>query len=316
LNVKALVELHQQYLDVPQSLSGNFGDGYLYQHNILYRNVRKQGILCGTTYSVGGNSRWYDYLVFPLVNFDELLENKEIPYVDNYNVLLRLCQKHPKLILPEKFIRDSFKRNYLLHETCHCIAHDFLLKPTKHSQEMSVNKISKSIRLLNSLLGESFANSVELISSAIADTNAHIFLHALNSYIPYSPKSRELVQKAIDEIGLPGFLKLAFTSYFFNNLLGYEHSKANAEKILAVFNPYLKLEIKNGNREIILDVLFKCCLLNTRFRDETSIVYFSSLGLGDTYKNLSAEKVFSDPKTVKNITEKAIQLCDLVLDEN
>jgi hypothetical protein len=309
LNVKALVELHQQYLDVPQSLPENLGDGYLCQNNVLYRNVRKQGLSCGTTFCIGGNLRWHDYMVFPLVSFQELLENKEIPYIDNYNVLLRLCQKHPKLTLPEKFIRDAFKRNYLIHETCHLIADDFLPKQTK-------NKASKSAKLLNSLLGEALANSVELISSAIADTNAHILLYALNSYVAYSPLGKNLLQKAMDEVGMPDFLKLAFASYFFNNLLGYEHSKENVEKILARFSPYLNLEIKNGNQGVVFDAVFRCCVLNTRFRDETSIVYFSSYGLGDKYKNLSAEKVFSDRKAVENIARASIQLCDLVLEES
>jgi hypothetical protein len=309
LNVKALVELHQQYLDVPQSLPENLGDGYLCQNNVLYRNVRKQGIERGTTFCLGGNLRWHDYMVFPLVSFQELLENKEIPYVDNYNVLLRLCEKHPKLSLPEKFIRDAFKRNYLIHETCHLIADDFLPKQTK-------TKLSKSAKLVNSLLGEAFANSVELISAALADTNAHIFLYALNSYVAYSPKGKELLQKAIDEIGMPDFLKLAFASYFFNNLLGYEHSKENAEKILAQFSPYLNLEIKNGNQGAVFDALFRCCVLNPRFRDETSVVYFSSFGMGDKYKDLSSEKVFSDPKVIEKIARASIRLCDLVLEES
>ena len=314
MNVTALVKLHQQYLDIPQSLRENLGDGYLCENNILYRNVRKQGIICGTTYNVNENSRWYDYMVFPLVNFDELLESKEIPYIDNYNVLVRLSEKYPKLSLPEKFIRDSFKRNYLLHETCHCIAHEFLLEQKKKSQKTSENKLSKSVKLLNSLLGEALANSVELISSAVADTNAHIFLHVLNSYVPYSPKTQELLQKAIGEAGISVFLKLTFVSFFFNNLLGYEHSKENVEKILDLFSPYF--EFKNEKREIVLEALLKCSRLNPRFRDETSVIYFSSFGLGDNYKKLSSEKVFGSRKMVENIAQSAHNLSDLILEEN
>ena len=89
-------------MDVPHSLPENFGDGYLCEHNRIYRNIRKQGVSRGTA-GLGGNSRWFDYMVFPLVNFDELINSKEIPYIDNYSVLLRLSQKHPKMTLPESF---------------------------------------------------------------------------------------------------------------------------------------------------------------------------------------------------------------------
>lgn len=312
MNVNAVVELHQEYLDVPHSLPENFGDGYLCEHNRIYRNIRKQGVSCGTTYSLGGNSRWFDYMVFPLVNFDELINSKEIPYIDNYSVLLRLSQKYPKMTLPEKFIRDAFKRNYLLHETCHCIAHDFLLKETKNSQKISEEKFSKSVKLLNCLLGEAFANSIELISSAAEKTSIHIFLHVLNSYVPYSPKTQELVHKATGEIGVEKFLKLSYASFFFNNLLGYEHSEANVKKLLDEFYPYF--EFDNKKREIVAEAIYKCARLNPRFRDETSVIFFDSFGLGNTYKNLSSEKVLKNPALIKNVAKTAHQLCDLILE--
>ena len=80
---------------------------------------------------------------------------------------------------------------------------------------MSEEKFSKSVKLLNCLLGEAFANSIELISSAAEKTSIHIFLHVLNSYVPYSPKTQELVHKATGEIGVEKFLKLSYASFFF-----------------------------------------------------------------------------------------------------
>lgn len=309
MNVKALVELHKEYLAVSQSLPENFGDGYLCEHNPLYRNIRKKGLSVGATYLKDENTRWYDYMVFPLVNFDELLANKEIPYIDNFNVLQRLSVKHPKLNLPEKFIRDAFKRNYLLHETCHCIAHQFLLDNTANGK-----KASKSVQLTNSLLGEALANSVELVSSTLATDSAHIFLHVLNSYVPYSPRLQEILQKALGEVGMSVFLKMTFASYFFNNLLGYEHSMENVEKIIDTFRPFFDFD--DSKREALSEAIWKGCRLNPRFRDETSVIYFSTFGLGDKYKSLTAETVFSSKKTIENLGQAANQLCDLVLTDN
>jgi hypothetical protein len=58
VNLTALVELHRQYLNVPQSLPENLGDGYLCQHNTLYRNVRQRALECGTRFLMKETDIW------------------------------------------------------------------------------------------------------------------------------------------------------------------------------------------------------------------------------------------------------------------
>lgn len=314
MNLESLVRLHKHYLEVPQSLPENIGDGFLCEHNLIYKNVRKYGLSCGTTFNSKRNTRWNDYMVFPLVNFDELLQKKEIPYVDNYNVLARLSSKYPTLGLPEKFIRDVLKRNYLLHETCHCIAQDYLTN-TSLVKSFGIDS-EKSIKLFDSLLGESLANSIEVAAIISVNNPTHIMLYVLNSYIPYSADYYKLVNNTVDQIGILNFLRVAFVSFFFNNLLGYEHSEENIELWFDIFKGLLDFEVNNKDRKILLEALYKCCRLNPRFRDETSVVYFSSLGSGDDYKKLSQAKVLSHENYVGVIAEAAKQFSSLILDEN
>jgi hypothetical protein len=313
MNVKALVGLHKQFTDIPQSISENIGDGFLCKHNKFYRKIRNLGLACGTDFIVKKNKFWNDYMVLPLVNFDDLLISRKIPVIDNFGTLARLSKKFPSLDLPEKFVRDTLKRNYLLHETCHCIANNVLTQTTVHIGSETEITNSKLTILLNNLLGEALANAVEIVSSTTADTNSHILLHALNSYVPYSPASNDLLKKAVDSIGMQAFLKLTFVSFFFNNLLGYEHSKTNLESILEKFGSHFKLHDDFSGRELVLEAILKCCRLNTRFRDETSTIYFSTLDLGDAYKILSAERVLHNQDIIDYIVWSANKLCDLIL---
>ncbi len=315
MNVKALVELNYKYLDVPHSISANIGDGFLCQNNKFYRKIRKMGINFGTEYALKHNDLWNDYIVFPFVNFDDILNKKTIPVIDNFNTLVRLSEKHPTLNLPEKFIRDSFKRNYLLHETCHCIANEFLAENSQYFEFSREEFSVKQITLLNSLLGEALANSVEIISSSIADNDAHIFFHALNSYVPYSPKANEILKDAVKAVGIVVFLKLTFISFFFNNILGYEHTEINVENLFNKFEPYFEFEGNTESKQKLLEAILKCCRLNTRFRDETSKVYFGSFGLGKEYEELTTEKVLDNLQMVEYLVWSTNRLCDPVLED-
>lgn len=314
MKVKALIELHKEYCDVPNNLKESCGDGYLCYNNDIYRTVREVALDYGTKYRVGGTIQWHDYMVFPLVNFYEILMNKEVPYIDNFNVLRRLVKKYPDITLPEKFIRDSYKRNYVLHESSHCISHTFYteLAEDEPGWESLDFESLKMQRLVEGLLGEALANSVERISASLATSNTHIFLHVLNSFATYEPKTHELIQRAKKEIGDTQIFKMLFITFFFNNLLGYEHSTSSVDLLIDRFARDCGINGKTSNRELLSEALLKFCRLNTRFRDETSVVYFTSFGLGDEYKNLTDEAVLKDEKTSSYVVQSAKKFSDII----
>lgn len=312
MKVDGLVKLHKQFQNTALSLKENCGDGYLCAHNKIYRNIRKTALDFGVKYCVGGSTQWLDYVVFPLVSFEAILEKNEVPYIDNFNVLRRLALRHPNIVLPEKFIRDSFKRNYVLHESCHCIAHKYFGNKTRIGDADFSKKFSPEfLKTVNSLLSEAFANSIERVSESFADSSAHIFLHVINSYVPFDPKTHDLMIKAREEIGEKTYFGMVFVAYFFNNLLGYTHSAESVQKIIERFtSPQLQ---KNKEKyDLLADALFRCCRLNPRFRDETSTVFFSSLGLDKEYDSLTYERVIGDKILCKYIGQSAAQLYDLI----
>ena len=318
MKVKALIELHKEYSDVPNNLKESCGDGYLCHHNDIYRTIREVALDYGTKYRVGGTVQWHDYMVFPLVNFYEILMKKEVPYIDNFNVLRRLVKKYPDITLPEKFIRDSFKRNYVLHESSHCISHAFFSERAEVEADWQSCDFesSKTQRLVEGLLGEALANSVERLSSSVATSSTHIFLHVLNSFATYEPKTHELIQRSKKELGDNQIFKMLFITFFFNNLLGYEHSVSNVNLLIDHYASDCGINEKVSSRALLSETLLKFCRLNTRFRDETSVVYFTSFGLGDEYKSLTDEFVLNDENISGYLVQSAKKFSDIIFNNH
>lgn len=314
MKVNGLVTLQKQFQNAEFSLKENCGDGYLCAHNKIYRNIRKTALNFGVKYKVGGTTRWLDYVVFPLMSFQNMLDKNEIPYIDNFNVLRRIARNYPGITLPEKFIRDSFKRNYVLHESCHCITHKYFEdKKNSGGAHFSKNISPELSKTINSLLSEAFANSIERASSSLADSSTHIFLHVLNSYVEYEPKNHELMVKVRENIGERLFFTMIFASFFFNNLLKYTHTVETVQNIIEKFDSS-ELSKKKKNKELTAEALYRCCRLNPRFRDETSVVYFSSLGLDKEYESLTYENVIEDEIFCGHIRRSAEELYDLIFD--
>jgi hypothetical protein len=312
MKIETLVKLHSQFKNTEFSLKENCGDGYLCTHNEVYRKIRKQSLDYGVKYRVSGTTQWLDYMVFPLVSFQTILDKNEVPYIDNFNVLRRLAGKHPNMILPEKFIRDAFKRNYVLHESCHCITNNYFKKEIDAGSSDFPTAFSLEIlKTFNSLLSEAFANAIERMSASFADSSTHIFLHVINSYVTYEVKTHELMRNTLQEIGIKNVFEIIFVSYFFNNILKYNHSSENIKNMIDKFVPSKILKNKK-KYDLITEALLRCCRLNPRFRDETSTVFFSSLGLQAEYSSLSYENIIADEASIKYIKRTASNLYDLI----
>ena len=87
-------------------LSRNFGDAYLCNNNKIFRNIRREALQLGYSFSVERND---NYLALPLSQLATILSTKKIPYVDNVSVLESIEAQIPNLANWAD-IRDSFRK--------------------------------------------------------------------------------------------------------------------------------------------------------------------------------------------------------------
>src|ERR1051326_6936606 len=109
-----------------QALPDILGDRYLYSRNKIFKAIRDSVLNFGYKFSKEHTQQWIDYQVFPLLSLQGFFDSKVIPYIDNGLCAALLVRKIPTIALEPKFLLDSMKKNYLLHESTHCVAHEFL----------------------------------------------------------------------------------------------------------------------------------------------------------------------------------------------
>src|SRR5258708_4990874 len=73
------------------SIADVFGDSYLIQHNVIYRNVRASAINEGFRFITDSNNAlWVSYQLMSLTCLDEIMQSKCFPCFPNKQVLRRL----------------------------------------------------------------------------------------------------------------------------------------------------------------------------------------------------------------------------------
>jgi hypothetical protein len=308
IDIAKLIALHDGNSGA-NALPHSLGDGYLYTHNTVFANVRNVVQARGFVLSHRHTSLWREYNVLPLLCLQSILDGRVVPYCDNVSPLRTVTSRSGNLALPQsvmQFLIGNLRRNYLLHESAHCIAHDVF-------QQMDGRgfQTDKTTLVLDNLFSESFANATETFASSLLETTAEKFFFKLNSFMSYIPEVKEAVWRLGSKHGPRGLFKFLCFSYFLANLRFKEVPPEMSEKCVSLMSEGGAVDDDDKQS---LDVLYANSLnLNEKFREETATVYFAFLGCSDEFAALYRHNLFDDSRHLSRYLDALNVLTDLVV---
>ncbi len=210
-----------------------------------------------------------------------------MPFVDNTSLLARLAQQNPEFAVSAAFLSGSLRRNYLLHESAHCIAHSVLsAMPTLGDGE---DAGAGDRFVLEALLGESFAMAAEKTAWALAHSPTHVFLYSLNSYTANDPEVRRIADEAIALTSAATVFRLAFITFFYLNAgtAVPEDTECDSFVDLAAGDE----PVSDTARSYLKRVVKEALSLNLAFRQDTTPTYFRLLNCEEAFARLRERKL-------------------------
>lgn len=310
IDIGKLIALHDGH-SCAQALHHSLGDGYLYEHNQVFANVRDVVQARGFVFSHRHTSLWKEYHVLSLLCLQSILDGRVVPYCDNVSPLRSVVSKSANLGFPQsvmRFLLGNLRRNYLLHESAHCIAHDVLQKI-----DAPGSQVDKKTLVLDNLFAESFANATETFAASLLHTIPEKFFFNLSSFMSYLPDVKEAAGQLGSKCGLRGLFKIICFSYVFANLR-YEEVTSEMSDLCVSFS-LDGAGLDEDDRQP-LAVLFENSLkLNEKFREETAAVYFGFLGCYDEFAELYRFNLFEDSGHLSRYLDALNTLTDLIISE-
>lgn len=307
IDIAKLIALHDRHSQ-PHALAHSLGDGYLYSHNKVFANVRDVVLANGFVFSHRHTNLWREYNVLPLLCLQSILAGRVVPYCDNVTPLRAMASRNASLGLTPsvmRFLLGSLRRNYLLHESAHCIAHHVFQQIDARGSH-----VDKKTLVLDNLFAESFANATETFATSLLETGAEKFFSNVSSFMAYISDVKEAVWRLGSKYGLRGLFKIICFSYFLANLRYEEVTPAMSD--LCVSLSFDGAGLDEDDKEP-LAVLFENSLkLNEKFRAETAAIYFGFLGCHDEFDAVYRLKLDDDSYRLSRYLEALNTLTDLV----
>jgi len=268
----------------PSALADSLGDQYLYDTNRVFANVRDVAAHFGYRFSARRTKLWRDYQVMPLLTLHRILEGGVIPYADNRTMLVRLAERNPRASMPPFFLVRSIKPNYVMHEAAHCVAsvifsgHDSLFDPVCRSKNERL--------VVQEILAESFANTVETLAVARVPEPLPAVFYALNSYMESSPRIEEILDRAAAVFGEELRFLILLLCYFEANLTPDPPTESTHLGMLEAAGVPLSDDLDTDLIAGLINIGFR---LSRGFRESTTPVYFGLLGCEAEYRALGRD---------------------------
>jgi hypothetical protein len=303
VKIKSLVELDAQSLG--NALVGAAGDSFLYGRNPMFARIRDLAIHLGYRFACDDTPLWRDYQGLPLLTLNRILDGKIIPFFDNGNVLTRLMESDPEVALPPQFIVSNVKHNHAFHESAHCVAHtvighytDVLAPACRSDRERFV---------LEAILVESFANTIETLGAAEDASVSHAVFYALNSYMLTSLKTKKLLERSRDALGPVTTFLLVYLSYVESNFAAERANDATYGRVRKTLGAF---DVEDAVLKEMVELGFG---LSQAFRENTTPVYFRLLGYEQEYLTMAQPNSLEDPERQSAIQRMSLVLADLGL---
>ncbi len=272
-----VLDLHD-HCEADAAIPEILGDAFLFQNNFLYRNIRKAVLGLGFTFT---QDDFCNYSVMPFASLPQILAQKKIPYFDNVSILKKLESENPQQF--NYYGIPPVRRNYLLHESCHCLAETLLKKVNLNS----VVKDPEQQKALKLVMGESLANTAEALAHALNPSDEQKLFYEINSYLVFDPKENQELMKAVKLIGYPSLFRLMYCSYLYSNCLFDSIKDKDFKKLVEFSITDKKLKINPAGLKVLRKVFNRSFQLNEDFRFGTTNFYFTLAGVqGDLFELL------------------------------
>jgi hypothetical protein len=306
LVIDDVIQCDERY-PAANALPDSLGDRYLYTKNFVFRSVREAVLAAGYRFSSQDSVAWRRYQVFPLLSLRDILESRVIPYFDNLTVLRSMTAEHAQLRIFPKYFVESVKKNYVLHESAHCVASEVLRLESLLDKDFP----SESEQwVLKSLVSECFANSVERLCAGYARSNSHVLFVSLNTYVLYEPTRYALVQNGLDTFGLADMFTLACLGFFHDNYTATAPDAAMKDSLFALAFTRRLNETEKSLAAQLVDVCFR---INAQFREETSPNFFGLYGCRQAFEDLCAKDILGIDHCAEAIAAIAKRLAGMVI---
>lgn len=290
MKLNRLMEQHQKFRD--QGLKESFGDGYLMVHNRVYKNVRLAAVEAGYRFSHERNEA---YETFPLLQLNQILQSKVLPYSHNVIAFESMTAKELD-VLTWNDLEDNLKRNFVFHEATHAVVRSLTDKfLPSHKLDGSVE--GQRMFALRMLLEESCANTCELMGVLDAGEGIHKAFYELNSYV-CEFEYRTHLKNAVDEFGSKTVFHWMVLSYLHANFLRERigDSEISAMRALVGLEKVDAGKIKNLRG--ISKVAFN---LNERFRYQTTGFHLRLAGVNIPLEDLFDFDFLKELANIKGI---------------
>lgn len=268
MKVAALLKAHQSFQD--KGLLGNFGDGYLMEHNRVYRQIRNSASLGAYKFSL---ERDEAYEVFPLLQLERLLQEKTFPYSNNVRLFESMSSQQLSLLSWEDLV-GNLKRNFVFHEASHGVIRELILSHFGKAPQKKTLDAQREF-VLRVLLEESFANTAELLGLIDAGDTTHRAFYELNSYNTLF-EHRTNLKKAIDELGAELLIPFLMLTYLQTNFLRKTLNEVDLKKMLTLIN---KDQVSPQQIKILRSMSKLAFELSEIFRYQTTAFHLKMNGI-------------------------------------
>ncbi|HEX4138233.1 MAG TPA: hypothetical protein VHY84_26725 [Bryobacteraceae bacterium] len=192
-----------------------------------------------------------------------------------------ILRANPNLALTPPMLPHLVTANHTLHESCHCVS-DHLFASRRTDEPFR--------QLIQALCTEAFANSIERLAMADLSSPTDGLFFALNSYVPIitGPTVASL-KTAVGQFGLSAVLSMAMLCYFCINIFP---SPPPAPMILE-FLCESGFEIGDDANHWVEHLSKDIFIIKSTFRDDTSLIWFSLIGLDKEFTALGRRELNS-----------------------
>ena len=306
LSISDLVHEKRRFENITP-LGRNLGDGYLYNHNPIFRNIREHSQRLGVTFS--DRPGIFDYQTCANLAFQEILQNRTVPYLNNVQPLLRMSKLNPRL--PANRMLE-IKKNNILHESAHLVSHATLggklpKRPSKNARDLFI---------LKSLLSEAYACACETVGQTFALNDLHTWMYRQNTnvYGCDRPDYQSLLSLLNQKFGLRFCFKLSVLSFLCWNFFYLSFKKDDLEKVLPVLG--VKRKISATEQKKLLEYCDFHFHIHGWFRKQVAEFYFSCCGLAEPLAELLQFDFLSYLLPGGNLNQKFEKLVDVALGTN
>lgn len=260
-----------------EALPDVFGDRYLCANNELYLKIRQLFLAGGSKYSCDATRLWRDYTSFPLLMLQEFVESGVVLYKDNFTTLKGIVLKNPGLEMPAHLFLSLLQRNYLLHESAHCVSYR-IVWPSFGS-----GSPPKDQYVVVAILCEAYANTVERLAASLATPEIHKLLYTANSFVQLPEGISDLIANSICVFGLEKVFIIGMLSFWHENIHD-EVSESDLNVIIDVAFDHQTLS--ESKRRLLHTLIRRAFFLSKGFRGETTPLLFRYLGYEKEFRDL------------------------------